>query len=100
MHTSSLGRLKGPHGAVPVLGVPSASAVAEGGGKHHKDPSRYHLYRISRATNGAGEWKLDVSIRELQADGSGYAPAGEMTLFEGGAAAAPAALPTGQPECV
>ena len=98
MHTSSLGRLPGPTGPVPVIGVPSASAIAEGGGRHHKDPSRYHLYRITRA-EGASEWKLRLSIRELQADGSGYAPAGEMTLL-GGVPEGTGPLPlVAQPQC-
>jgi hypothetical protein len=67
---------------VPVIGVPSASAIAAGGA-NHKDPSRYHIYRITRPAGGSGAWKLDISIRELRADGSGYAPAGEITLLGG-----------------
>lgn len=90
MHVSSLGRLASPGGPVPVFGVPSASAVA----KNHKDPSRYHLYRITQDPNG--EWRVAVSIRELTADGSGYAPAGEMTF-----AGRPSPSPTRahQPQC-
>ena len=83
MHISSLGRLPGPAGAVPVIGVPSTSAVAVGKA-NHKDPSRYHIYRISRTAPGA-EWQLGVSIREWQADGSGFAPAGEIALLGAGA---------------
>jgi 3',5'-cyclic AMP phosphodiesterase CpdA len=74
MHISSLGRLASPAGPVPVFGVPSASAAA----KNHKDPSRYHIYRIGRRENGA--WQLAVSVRELTADGAAYAPAGEMSF--------------------
>jgi len=85
MHISSLGRLPGPIGSVPVIGVPSASAVAVGKA-NHKDPSRYHIYRISRAAPGA-PWQLEVSIREWQADGSGFAPAGEITLLGAGTSA-------------
>jgi hypothetical protein len=81
MHVSSLGRLRAPSGPVPVFGVPSASATAA----NHKDPSRYHLYRITRDANGEA-WHLSVSVRELKADGSSYAPAGEM-VFPGGSAA-------------
>jgi 3',5'-cyclic AMP phosphodiesterase CpdA len=77
MHLSSLGRLASPRGPVPVFGVPSASAAA----KNHKDPSRYHLYRITRESNEA--WRFAVSVRELATDGSGYAPAGEMTFAPG-----------------
>jgi len=87
MHISSLGRLASPAGPVPVFGVPSASAAA----KNHKDPSRYHIYRIAREANGA--WRFSVSVRELTADGSGYAAAGEMTFTPGftGELAPPAA---------
>jgi 3',5'-cyclic AMP phosphodiesterase CpdA len=74
MHISSLGRLASPAGPVPVFGVPSASAAA----KNHKDPSRYHLYRITQEPSGA--WRFSASVRELAADGSGYAPAGEMSF--------------------
>jgi 3',5'-cyclic AMP phosphodiesterase CpdA len=90
MHISSLGRLASPAGPVPVFGVPSASATA----KNHKDPSRYHLYRITQDPNG--DWRLAVSVRELTADGSGYAPAGEMT-FARQPAVPPATTP--QPQC-
>ena len=95
MHISSLGRLRSPAGPVPVFGVPSASAVA----KNHKDPSRYHIYRIAKES--AGTWRLSVSIRELTADGSGYMPAGEMVFANGIASAARKLLPeTGvQPQC-
>jgi len=82
MHVSSLGRLASPAGPVPVFGVPSASAVA----KNHKDPSRYHLYRIRQEANGA--WRFSASVRELAADGRGYAPAGEMTFAPDPAAGA------------
>jgi 3',5'-cyclic AMP phosphodiesterase CpdA len=94
MHISSLGRLTSPAGPVPVFGVPSASAVA----KNHKDPSRYHLYRIEQTA--AGAWRLSASVRELMADGSGYMPAGEMTFAPAAtgelASAAGKAL---QPQC-
>jgi 3',5'-cyclic AMP phosphodiesterase CpdA len=77
MHVSSLGRLKSPAGPVPVFGVPSASAAA----KNHKDPSRYHLYRVARDPRGA--WRLSVSVRELLPDESRYAAAGEMQFIDG-----------------
>ncbi|HVZ02152.1 MAG TPA: metallophosphoesterase [Dongiaceae bacterium] len=90
MHISSLGRLASPAGPVPVFGVPSASAVA----KNHKDPSRYHIYRISRDAGGA--WHLSAAVRELTADGRGYAPAGEMAFAQD---FAPAKAGTLQPQC-
>jgi len=90
MHVSSLGRLASPGGPVPVFGVPSASATA----KNHKDPSRYHLYRIAR--DAKGDWSLSVSVRELTADGRGYAPAGEMTFADQPSSPRTKAL---QPQC-
>ena len=74
-HMSLLGRMMGPGTSVPVIGVPSASAVAT----DHRDPSRYHIYRLSRSERGT--WTLTVSMRELKADGSGFAPIGEIVLL-------------------
>jgi hypothetical protein len=67
--------MRGPSTSVPVIGVPSASAVQTS----HRDPSRYHLYRLSRGERG--DWSLTVSMRELKADGSGFAPIGEIVLL-------------------
>lgn len=72
-HVSGLGRIATPNGPVPVIGVPSASAVAAG----HKDPSRYHLYRIERR---ADSWSLEVEIRGLNAQGNGFERQGSMAL--------------------
>jgi 3',5'-cyclic AMP phosphodiesterase CpdA len=87
-HMSQLGRMKGPNTAVPVIGVPSASAVPT----DHRDPSRYHIYRLSRGERENGAWSLTVSMRELKADGSGFAPIGEIVLL--GEANPPAGSPS------
>ena len=76
-HMSQLGRMQGPSTSVPVIGVPSASAVQT----DHRDPSRYHIYRLSRGEHGNGAWTLTVSMRELKSDGSGFAPIGEIVLL-------------------
>jgi 3',5'-cyclic AMP phosphodiesterase CpdA len=55
-HMSGLIHLKTPKGTVPVVGVPSASARPT----RNRDPSRYHLYRISR--EGAC-WRIEVEVR-------------------------------------
>jgi hypothetical protein len=55
-HMSGLAFLPTPGGKVPVVSVPSASAKPT----EHRDPSRYHLYRIER--DGAG-WRIDVEVR-------------------------------------
>jgi 3',5'-cyclic AMP phosphodiesterase CpdA len=91
MHISSLGRLATPTGPVPVFGVPSASAVPG----NHKDPSRYHLYRISRQASGG--WHLSVLVRELDASGTRYAPAGEIIFPD--SFSPQASVPEAQPQC-
>lgn len=73
MHISSLGRAATPLGPIPVFGVPSASAIAHG----HKDPARYHLYRIEKR---ADSWSLEVDIRGLNAAGDGFEPQGSMAF--------------------
>jgi 3',5'-cyclic AMP phosphodiesterase CpdA len=76
-HMSQLGRMKGPNTSVPVIGVPSASAVMT----DHRDPSRYHIYRLSRGEGADGAWSLTVSMRELKPDGSGFQAIGEIVLL-------------------
>jgi 3',5'-cyclic AMP phosphodiesterase CpdA len=44
------------HGPVPVIGAPSASAIAWG----HKSAAAWYLYRIRRQ---AGVWRFEVSVR-------------------------------------
>ncbi len=44
------------YGPVPVIGAPSASAIASG----HKSAAAWYLYRIRR---WAGAWRIDVSVR-------------------------------------
>jgi 3',5'-cyclic AMP phosphodiesterase CpdA len=96
MHISSLGRLATPGGSAPVFGVPSASAAPG----NHKDPSRYHLYCISKQapgqTVGRSPWRLSVAVRELNAEGTAYMPAGEMVFTDGFAAPRPLEP---QPQC-
>jgi 3',5'-cyclic AMP phosphodiesterase CpdA len=72
-HVSGLARIQTPQGPIPVVGVPSASAVAAG----HKDPSRYHLYRISRS---ADSWRVEVDIRGLNGTQDAFVPQGSMAL--------------------
>ena len=55
--------IDGPHGRVPVIGVPSASAAF--GGDH--DAAGYNLYRIDRRPGG---WTCEVERRGLNAAGA------------------------------
>lgn len=76
-HRSEIARIVGPNGAVPVLGVSSASAARESkyGG------ARWHLIRIERDGEG---WRLAVQIRALNADNSGCEPDGDLVFHSGG----------------
>jgi hypothetical protein len=62
-------------GEIPVIGVPSASALRW----HHKDASAYNVYRISRTGSG---WKLGVQIRGLTGSEDRFAASGgyELTI--------------------
>lgn len=69
MHMASLGRI----GAIPVIGVPSASAVQKG----HKDAAAYNLYRIAE---NAAEWKISVEIRGLNPEATRVVATGSYAL--------------------
>ena len=75
-HRSEIARIAGPDGAVPVLGVTSASAAR--GSKYGR--ARWHLIYIERDGEG---WRLRVQIRALNADSSGCEPDGDL-VFHGG----------------
>lgn len=69
IHMATLGHIE----QTPVIGVPSASALAW----HHKDAAAYNLYRISRAEQ---DWKLAVEIRGLTGDQGRFAASGGFEL--------------------
>jgi 3',5'-cyclic AMP phosphodiesterase CpdA len=62
-HVRSLAWIDSPHGRVPVIGVPSASAAF---GMDH-DPAGYNLYRIE---GRPGAWTCGVERRGIDADGA------------------------------
>ncbi len=72
-HRSEVARIDGPAGAVPVIGVTSASAAS--GSKYGR--ARYHLIRVER--EGAG-WRLGIDIRALRADGAGCEADGQFVF--------------------
>lgn len=82
-HRSEVARIMGPQGAIPVVGVTSASAAP--GSKYGR--ARYHLIAIERETAG---WRIAVDIRALKADAAGCEPDGRL-VFNSGAPAALAA---------
>ncbi len=75
-HRSEVAQIAGPAGAVPVVGVTSASAAP--GSKYGR--ARWHLIRVTREAAG---WRLDVELRALRADGAGCEPDGRLTFHSG-----------------
>ena len=61
-HVQALVWLDGPHGRVPAIGVPSASAAPGDG-----ESAAYNLYRIG---GEPGAWRCDMEMRGTRADGS------------------------------
>ena len=61
-HRRSLLTIPGPRGAVPLVGVPSASAPAT-----DEKPAGWNLFRIDGA---AGAWRCDLEMRGLQPNGT------------------------------
>jgi 3',5'-cyclic AMP phosphodiesterase CpdA len=55
-HVHMLTWLDGPHGRIPAVGVPSASAAAD----PHGDAAAYNLYAIEREGNG---WRCEAVTR-------------------------------------
>lgn len=76
-HRSEIARIAGPDGAVPVLGVTSASAAR--GSKYGR--ARWHLIRIERDGEA---WRLRVGIRALNTESSGCEPDGDLVFHVGG----------------
>jgi 3',5'-cyclic AMP phosphodiesterase CpdA len=72
-HCHSLIWLDGPHQAIPVVGVPSASARAPHGGE---DGAGYNLFRIDGEPGG---WRCEMIARQRGADG-GFREAERQTL--------------------
>jgi 3',5'-cyclic AMP phosphodiesterase CpdA len=76
-HRAMLAHMEGPGGLVPVVGVPSASAIP--GSPNHR--AAYHEFRIERA----GEtWSIMAARRGLLPDLSGIGDLGPIDLTEGG----------------
>jgi 3',5'-cyclic AMP phosphodiesterase CpdA len=72
-HCHSLIWLDGPHRAIPIVGVPSASARAPHGGE---DGAGYNLFRIDGEPSG---WRCEMIARQRGADG-GFREAERQTL--------------------
>ena len=77
-HEASLNTVPGPDGAIPVIGVGSASQIHGAG---HNQPAGWRLFRISRGEDAQGqpEWRCAVETRRLKADG-GFESLGTYAL--------------------
>ena len=72
-HTSSLNWLESAHGAVPIIGVPSASMVDDG----QHEAASWNNYEIDR---GKGKWQTRVSIRQWQGSEKSFRTVSEFEL--------------------
>ena len=75
-HRAMLAHLPGPDGAVPVLGVPSASAIP--GSPNHR--AAYHLVTVEKQGKG---WSVTARRRGLLPDLSGIGDLGTVDLTGG-----------------
>lgn len=84
-HRCSVREIAGPSGPVPVVGVPSASALASG----TKPVAQYHLYDISPPSDGAAHgraggsragWRVELRIRSFDAALNRFQDAGTRRL--------------------
>lgn len=72
-HRFNDGRIAGPQGAIPVIGVPSASALPD----RHRPGAHYHLYRILRDAAG---WRIELRVRGPAAGSTALSEAPARTL--------------------
>lgn len=77
-HRSSVDSVPGPSGPIPVLGVPSSSAV----GRRHADRrARYHLYRLEpQASGAAGPLRVSCSVRGFDPATGRFAAEGDQPI--------------------
>ncbi len=76
-HHWQLHWLPGPHCPIPLIGVPSASAV----GRRRGYRARYHLYRFHP---GAEKWRIEVEIRGFDPEENGFIQEGRFDLASPG----------------
>ena len=60
-HIHSTMWLEGPHGEIPAIGVPSASAIAH----RHYPGAAFNMFRIERAD---GTWRVEQIVRGIDRD--------------------------------
>ena len=77
-HRTHLDRVAGPAGPIPVVGVPSSSAVGRRPGRR----ARYHLYRIVPAEprSGVPRCTLSLEVRGFDASAGRFVAAASRSL--------------------
>lgn len=72
-HRACRASLATPRGVIPVMGVPSASAIGHKPG--HR--AQYYLYRVTPAAAG---WRINVSVRGYSTGEGRFTDEGELSL--------------------
>jgi 3',5'-cyclic AMP phosphodiesterase CpdA len=75
-HRSSFARIAGPSGAIPVVGVPSASAL----GHRPERRARYHVYRIVPTGGAPGSFEISLCVRAFDPLRGSFAVVEESAL--------------------
>lgn len=73
-HRAHYSELQSQHGAIPVIAVPSASAL----GLHGADVARYNRYAIERAPEG---WQLGIDTRRYHAESGEFVAGKSREVF-------------------
>jgi 3',5'-cyclic AMP phosphodiesterase CpdA len=73
-HRTALGRLDGPTGAIPVVGVPSASSIGPSDARR----ARYHVYRIE--PDGDRRFRVSYQVRGFDPGSRRFAVEAEAGL--------------------
>jgi 3',5'-cyclic AMP phosphodiesterase CpdA len=72
-HEQSVHWLDGPHGHIPAVGVPSASAIIS----NHDEPAAYNLYSVA---GGPSAWRCEMVSRGLRSGLDGIDELSRHTL--------------------
>ena len=76
MHRTSIGRVAGPRGSIPVVGVRSSSYL---GGRPHKR-AQYHQYAIERGERDGARFRITLRVRGYDPATGGFASEGTQVL--------------------